>query len=80
MSTFWGTDHWLGMRDSNPRISVPETDALPLGQSPTIKKSVFTLGIVANLFNCSSGLFVLLVFEDEEIFDFCVESFGYFVR
>jgi hypothetical protein len=25
---------WLGMRDSNPRILVPETSALPLGQSP----------------------------------------------
>jgi hypothetical protein len=25
---------WLGMRDSNPRILVPETSALPLGESP----------------------------------------------
>ena len=26
---------WLGMRDSNPRMLVPETSALPLGESPT---------------------------------------------
>ena len=26
---------WLGMRDSNPRMSGPEPDALPLGESPT---------------------------------------------
>ena len=25
---------WLGMRDSNPRMLVPETSALPLGESP----------------------------------------------
>jgi site-specific DNA recombinase len=25
---------WLGMRDSNPRMPVPKTGALPLGQSP----------------------------------------------
>ncbi len=25
---------WLGRRDSNPRMSVPETDALPLGDAP----------------------------------------------
>ena len=25
---------WLGMRDSNPRITGPEPVALPLGQSP----------------------------------------------
>jgi site-specific DNA recombinase len=27
---------WLGMRDSNPRMSAPKADALPLGESPTI--------------------------------------------
>ncbi len=26
--------NWLGMRDSNPRMLVPETSALPLGESP----------------------------------------------
>ncbi len=26
---------WLGMRDSNPRMSAPKADALPLGESPT---------------------------------------------
>jgi hypothetical protein len=25
---------WLGMRDSNPRMTGPEPVALPLGQSP----------------------------------------------
>jgi hypothetical protein len=25
---------WLGMRDSNPRMSAPKADALPLGESP----------------------------------------------
>ncbi len=25
---------WLGRRDSNPRVSAPEADALPLGYSP----------------------------------------------
>ena len=29
---------WLGMRDSNPRILVPETSALPLGESPLVCK------------------------------------------
>jgi hypothetical protein len=24
---------WLGRRDSNPRMSVPKTDALPLGDA-----------------------------------------------
>jgi site-specific DNA recombinase len=28
---------WLGMRDSNPRMPVPKTGALPLGQSPMLK-------------------------------------------
>jgi site-specific DNA recombinase len=28
------SDRWLGRRDSNPRISAPEADALPLGYSP----------------------------------------------
>ena len=32
---------WLGMRDSNPRMPVPKTGALPLGQSPLI-----SLGII----------------------------------
>ncbi len=26
---------WLGRRDSNPRMSAPKADALPLGESPT---------------------------------------------
>lgn len=29
-----GLFSWLGMRDSNPRMLVPETSALPLGESP----------------------------------------------
>jgi hypothetical protein len=28
------SNSWLGMRDSNPRMLVPETSALPLGESP----------------------------------------------
>ncbi len=27
---------WLGWRDSNPRILVPETSALPLGHIPLV--------------------------------------------
>ena len=27
---------WLGMRDSNPRMSAPKADALPLGESPVM--------------------------------------------
>ena len=30
-----GRFSWLGMRDSNPRMSAPKADALPLGESPT---------------------------------------------
>lgn len=26
---------WLGRRDSNPRMSAPKADALPLGDAPT---------------------------------------------
>lgn len=26
---------WLGRRDSNPRMSAPKTDALPLGHAPS---------------------------------------------
>ena len=26
---------WLGWRDSNPRMPVPKTGALPLGDTPT---------------------------------------------
>ncbi len=28
---------WLGMRDSNPRMAVPKTAALPLGESPALQ-------------------------------------------
>ena len=27
---------WMGRRDSNPRILVPKTSALPLGDAPTV--------------------------------------------
>lgn len=27
---------WLGRRDSNPRMSAPKTDALPLGDAPAL--------------------------------------------
>ena len=29
---------WLGRRDSNPRMSAPKTDALPLGDAPMYMK------------------------------------------
>ena len=32
---------WLGMRDSNPRMLVPETSALPLGESPLHERTLF---------------------------------------
>ena len=28
--------NWLGWRDSNPRMSAPKTDALPLGHTPAL--------------------------------------------
>ena len=31
------TQNWLGRRDSNPRMPVPKTGALPLGHAPLIK-------------------------------------------
>ena len=31
---------WLGWRDSNPRMLVPETSALPLGDTPIVTKQV----------------------------------------
>lgn len=34
VSTFWGTDHWLGWRDLNPRMTDSESVALPLGYTP----------------------------------------------
>jgi hypothetical protein len=34
MASYNKDSSWLGMRDSNPRILVPETSALPLGESP----------------------------------------------
>ena len=30
---------WLGRRDSNPRMPVPKTGALPLGHSPSSKRN-----------------------------------------
>lgn len=27
---------WLGRRDSNPRMSAPKADALPLGDAPSV--------------------------------------------
>ena len=30
---------WLGWRDSNPRMLVPETSALPLGDTPLVSRS-----------------------------------------
>jgi site-specific DNA recombinase len=34
MASYKNDSAWLGMRDSNPRMLVPETSALPLGESP----------------------------------------------
>ena len=38
-----GLFSWLGMRDSNPRMLVPETSALPLGESPKLHHSIIFL-------------------------------------
>ena len=41
---------WLGWRDSNPRMSAPKTDALPLGDSPIIVcESCVQLAIASRL-------------------------------
>ena len=41
---------WLGWRDSNPRMSAPKTDALPLGDSPIIVcESYVQLAIASRL-------------------------------
>lgn len=38
----------MGRRDSNPRISIPKTEALPLGDAPTvIGISAYVDGIIA---------------------------------
>jgi len=34
MASYNNDSSWLGMRDSNPRMSAPKADALPLGESP----------------------------------------------
>jgi site-specific DNA recombinase len=34
MASYTNDSSWLGMRDSNPRMSAPKADALPLGESP----------------------------------------------
>jgi hypothetical protein len=31
---------WLGWRDSNPRMLVPETSALPLGDTPLVRNKL----------------------------------------
>ena len=41
---------WLGMRDSNPRMLVPETSALPLGESPVVLGVHF---VSAGFANCT---------------------------
>ena len=40
---------WLGMRDSNPRIPVPKTGALPLGQAPIFKLRLALCKLFAKL-------------------------------
>jgi hypothetical protein len=35
---------WLGWRDSNPRMLVPETSALPLGDTPSACQIVPLMG------------------------------------
>ena len=36
---------WLGWRDSNPRMLVPETSALPLGDTPSALQIVSLTGM-----------------------------------
>ena len=39
---------WMGRRDSNPRIPVPKTGALPLGHAPFVAKHfAYVDGIIA---------------------------------
>ena len=33
---------WLGRRDSNPRMPVPKTGALPLGHSPSLNSVILS--------------------------------------
>ena len=40
---------WLGRRDSNPRIPVPKTGALPLGHAPTNRLNFSVNGRVSQI-------------------------------
>ncbi len=46
----------MGRRDSNPRISIPKTEALPLGDAPTeISITAYVDGIIAQKFLVVKG-------------------------
>ena len=48
----------MGRRDSNPRISIPKTEALPLGDAPTeISITAYVDGIIALNFLVVKGVF-----------------------
>ncbi|KKW03622.1 MAG: Recombinase [Candidatus Saccharibacteria bacterium GW2011_GWC2_48_9] len=51
---------WLGWRDSNPRMLVPETSALPLGDTPRMnnssKRAAFTIAGYERFFNGLRGI------------------------
>ena len=47
----------MGRRDSNPRISIPKTEALPLGDAPTeISITAYVDGIIAQNFLVVKGV------------------------
>lgn len=56
--------YWLGRKDSNLRMSVPKTDALPLGDAPTqIFKSLRDRCRVRELFYIRQSLNLQSIFS-----------------
>ena len=62
-SSFQLLQSWLGMRDSNPRMSAPKADALPLGESPVLVhlKNLIILPYLVHIF-CKVKFTTMVVF------------------
>lgn len=52
---------WLGMRDSNPRMLVPETRALPLGESPVGDERVARASVIVPKTNWRCHYFICIL-------------------
>lgn len=49
MASYTVHSSWLGRRDSNPRMSAPKTDALPLGDAPATELAKTRTGVIVYL-------------------------------